>query len=53
MKQKELTKTSMMISNWEKPFGLHGLYKSIPAFWGLNNDISILSLSAFDGADSD
>ena len=26
MKQKELTKTFMMISNWEKTFGLHGLY---------------------------
>ena len=27
MKQKELTKTFMMISNWKNPFGLHGLYK--------------------------
>ena len=27
MKRKELTKTLMMISNWIKPFGLHGLYK--------------------------
>ena len=28
MKQKELTKTVMMISNRKKPFGLHGLYKT-------------------------
>ena len=26
-KQKELAKTFMMILNWEKPSGLHGLYK--------------------------
>ena len=31
MKQKELTKTFMMISNWKKAFGLHGLYKNITA----------------------
>ena len=29
MNQKELTKTSMMISEWNKPFGLHDLYKKI------------------------
>ena len=29
MKQKELIKTFMMISNWKKPSGLHGLYKKI------------------------
>ena len=28
----ELTKTFMMISIWEKPFGLHGLYKKIQRF---------------------
>ena len=28
MNQKELTKTFMMISNWKKPFGLHGFYKN-------------------------
>ena len=27
MNQKELTETFMMISNWIKPFNLHGLYK--------------------------
>ena len=31
MKQKGLTKTFMMISSWEKPFVLHGLYESIAA----------------------
>ena len=31
MNRKELTKTFMMISNWKKPFGLHGLYKAISA----------------------
>ena len=31
MKQKELTKTFMMISNQEKTFDLHGLYKNISA----------------------
>ena len=30
MKQKELAKTLMMISNWQKkPFSLHVLYKNI------------------------
>ena len=29
MKQKELTKTLMVISNWKKAFGHHGLYKNI------------------------
>ena len=28
-KQKELTKTFMIISNWEKFFGLHGLDRQI------------------------
>ena len=32
MKQKELTNTFMMISNWKKMFGLHGLYKDISSF---------------------
>ena len=32
---KQLTKTSMMISNWKQPFGLHGLYKTISALLGL------------------
>ena len=27
MKQKELTKTFMMISHWKNSSGLHGLYK--------------------------
>ena len=27
MKQKEVTETFMMISNWKKPFGFHCLYK--------------------------
>ena len=27
MKRKELTKKIIMILNWKKPFGLHGLYK--------------------------
>ena len=27
MKHKELTETFMMISNWNKPFGIHDLYK--------------------------
>ena len=35
MKWKELAKTFvslfMMISNWKKPFGRHGLYKTISA----------------------
>ena len=29
MNQKELTKTFMMISNCQKPFDLHDLYKNI------------------------
>ena len=29
MKQKELTKTLMMILNWKKPFAFHVLYKNI------------------------
>ena len=33
MTQKDLTKTFMMISNWTKPFGLHGIYKTISALW--------------------
>ena len=28
MKQKKLTKTFMMNSNWKKCFSLHGLYKN-------------------------
>ena len=28
MKQKGLTKTFMMISNWKRPFNLHGLCKN-------------------------
>ena len=28
MNREELTKTFLMISNWKKPFGLHGLYKN-------------------------
>ena len=39
MNQKELTKTFMMISNWIKPFGLHGLYKNISALKGLINNM--------------
>ena len=34
MKQKELSDTFKMISNW-KPFVLHGLYESISALKGL------------------
>ena len=34
MSLKELTKTFMMISNWKKSFGLHGLNKN-SAFEGL------------------
>ena len=34
MKQKELNKTFMIISNRKKPFGLHGLYKIIQSFKG-------------------
>ena len=38
MELKKLTKSCMMISNWKKPFGLHGLYKDIAALWGLRAD---------------
>ena len=31
MKREYLTKTFMMISNWEKPFGLRDVYKNITA----------------------
>ena len=31
MNQKELTKTIMMISDWQKPFDLYGVYKDISA----------------------
>ena len=31
MKRKELTKSFMMIQNWKKPFGLHGLNRNISA----------------------
>ena len=31
MNQKEVTETFMMISDWEKPFDLHGLYTNISA----------------------
>ena len=31
MNQKELNKIFMMISNWQKPFGLHGLHKILSA----------------------
>ena len=34
MSRKELTKTFIMITNWIKPFGLHGLYKNIQRFEG-------------------
>ena len=34
MKQKEQTKTFMMISNWIKLFGLYGLYNNIQRFKG-------------------
>ena len=42
MKQKELTKTFMMISNWIKTFCLHGLYKNNSALVkvsGSNNSL--------------
>ena len=35
MNQKELTKTFVMISNWNKPFGLHDLNKIYSALQGL------------------
>ena len=31
MNRKELNKTIMMISNWNKPFGLQGFYKNSSA----------------------
>ena len=31
MNQKEQAKTVMLISNWIKPFGLHGLYEKYSA----------------------
>ena len=30
MEQEQPTKIIMMISNWIKPFGLHGLHENIP-----------------------
>ena len=36
MNQKELSKTFIMILNWKKPFGLHGLYKNISALYGFS-----------------
>ena len=35
MKRQELTKKFMMMSNWTKPFGFHGLYNNISALQGL------------------
>ena len=35
MNQKELSETFMLISNWIKPSGLHGLYTKYSALWGL------------------
>ena len=37
IKREELTKTFMMIYNWKKPFGLHGLFKNISALKGSND----------------
>ena len=34
MNQKEMTKTFMMISNWNKPFDLQGFYKKNQRFKG-------------------
>ena len=34
MNQKELISTFMMISNWMKSFGLHGLFEKIQRFKG-------------------
>ena len=34
MKQKELTKTFMMISDYKKPFGIHVLYKKFQRLKG-------------------
>ena len=36
MKREELTMTFMIISNWRKRVGLHGLHNNISALWGLN-----------------
>ena len=41
MNHKELTKTFMIISNWNKPFGLHELYKINSAFEGLKAYITV------------
>ena len=39
MKQKELNKTLIMISNWKKPFAFHVLYKNISVvIQGLKGD---------------
>ena len=37
----------MMISNWKKPFGLHGLYNSISALYGLTGSESNQYKTAF------
>ena len=37
MERKELTKTFMMISNWKKPFGPHGLKINISASYVLED----------------
>ena len=34
MNRKELTKTIMLILNWKRPIGLHGLHKKIQRFKG-------------------
>ena len=36
MKQKELTNTFLMISNWKKPFGLYGFYNKYFSALGAN-----------------
>ena len=41
MNRKELIKTFMMILNWEKPFGLYRLYKSISALQPLERWINL------------
>ena len=33
MIQKDLNKTFMMISNWNKPFDLQGFYEKFRALW--------------------
>ena len=35
MKQRELTKTVMMISNLKKPFGILVYIKNVSGLWGL------------------